>query len=157
MYFDRSSVSSSELRYFNWLVVMAQLFGVVAVVITAVWMGHYRGGFAWQSDPDHEFNYHPLFMIIGMVFLYADGKGRLLDLCFYFSFHTQTSYLQKFKFKTLSTVFMLPKFLKVVQCTSLGSVIFCYEIEVICGNVWLKSWYLPIHIILLILIWFGVP
>jgi cytochrome b-561 len=73
MYFDSNAASSADMRYFNWLVLVVQLLGVVSVVITAVWMGHYRGGFAWQSDPDHQFNYHPLFMIIGMVFLYADA------------------------------------------------------------------------------------
>lgn len=69
MYFDSES-SSADLRYFTWLVVVAQVFGVLAVVLVAVWMGHFQGGFAWGSDP---FNYHPLFMVIGMIFLYADG------------------------------------------------------------------------------------
>ncbi|XP_012942274.1 cytochrome b561 [Aplysia californica] len=73
MYFDSNQASSADMRYFNWLVLVVQVLGVVSVVITAVWMGHYQGGFAWQSDPAREFNYHPLFMIIGMVFLYADG------------------------------------------------------------------------------------
>jgi len=73
MYMDGNVASSADMRYFNWLVLLTQLVGVASVVITAVWMGHFRGGFAWQSDPDHQFNYHPLFMVIGMVFLYADG------------------------------------------------------------------------------------
>ena len=73
MYFDSES-NTADLRYFTWLVVVAQVFGALAVVLVAVWMGHFQGGFAWQSDPDHQFNLHPLFMIIGMVFLYADGE-----------------------------------------------------------------------------------
>lgn len=73
MYFDGNQASSTDMKYFNWLVLIVQVFGVVSVVITAVWMGHYRGGFAWQEDPAHQFNYHPLFMVIGMIFLYGDG------------------------------------------------------------------------------------
>lgn len=64
-----------NLRWFTWLVLLAQLLGLTAVILVAVWMGHFRSGFAWQENPGIEFNYHPLFMIIGMIFLYADGKG----------------------------------------------------------------------------------
>ena len=34
-----------------------------------------RGGFAWGAeDPGHAFNWHPLLMIIGMIYLYGNGK-----------------------------------------------------------------------------------
>ena len=59
--------------FFTAWVILAQVFGLAAVIIVAVWMGQYNGGFAWQENPSKEFNYHPLFMIIGMVFLYGDG------------------------------------------------------------------------------------
>lgn len=39
-------------------------------------MGHYRQGFAWHDNVAKEFNYHPLFMIIGMVFLYGNGMTK---------------------------------------------------------------------------------
>ena len=51
----------------------------MAVVLTGIWMGHFRGGMAWQSDPKLEFNWHPMLMVVGMVFLY--GNGKVLFLC----------------------------------------------------------------------------
>lgn len=66
--------SSSPLRFFTGLVLLTQVLGLGVVVLVAVWMGHYRGGFAWQSDPSKEFNYHPLFMVIGFVVLFGNGE-----------------------------------------------------------------------------------
>lgn len=56
-----------------WYVAGSQLLGLACVVITGVWMGHYRGGYAWDGTA-HEFNVHPLCMVLGLVFLYGDGQ-----------------------------------------------------------------------------------
>ena len=46
----------------------------MAVVLVGIWTGHHLGGFAWQSDPKHEFNWHPLLMTLGMIYLYGNGE-----------------------------------------------------------------------------------
>ncbi|KAJ8379018.1 hypothetical protein AAFF_G00231870 [Aldrovandia affinis] len=55
-----------------WYVAGSQLLGLTCVVITGVWMGHYRGGYAWDGS-SQEFNVHPLCMVLGLVFLYGDA------------------------------------------------------------------------------------
>ncbi|XP_056263918.1 transmembrane ascorbate-dependent reductase CYB561 [Pseudoliparis swirei] len=57
---------------FPWLVGASQLVGLTAVVLTGVWMGIYRGGFAWDGSA-REFNVHPLCMVLGLVFLQGDA------------------------------------------------------------------------------------
>ena len=45
----------------------------MAVVLAGIWTGHHLGGFSWQSNPSLEFNWHPLLMILGMIYLYGNG------------------------------------------------------------------------------------
>ena len=49
-----------------------QILGILAMVLTGIWMGKYQGGFAWDGS-GREFNYHPLCMVISMIFLYSEG------------------------------------------------------------------------------------
>ena len=50
-----------------------QITGFMAVVLMGIWTGHHLGGFAWQKNPGLEFNWHPLLMTIGMIYLYGNG------------------------------------------------------------------------------------
>ncbi|NXK48160.1 CY561 protein, partial [Chauna torquata] len=52
-------------------VAVSQLLGLTLLAATGVWLGHYRGGVAWQSQL--QFNVHPLCMVLGMVFLQGDA------------------------------------------------------------------------------------
>lgn len=47
----------------------------MAVVLMGIWMGHFRKGFAWSENPDLQFNWHPLLMTLGMIYLYGNGKN----------------------------------------------------------------------------------
>ncbi|KAL1464970.1 hypothetical protein WDU94_004568 [Cyamophila willieti] len=58
-----------DLRGFNAIYYFSQAVGAAIVVLVSLWTIHHRGGFAWRSDPAHEFNWHPLLMTIGMVYL----------------------------------------------------------------------------------------
>lgn len=60
-------------------ITLIQILGLLSLILTGVWMGKYRGGFAWDGS-GHEFNYHPLCMIIALVFLYSEGIAVTLAL-----------------------------------------------------------------------------
>ena len=62
-----------DLRGFLPLVGTVQVVGVSLCVLMAVWTGHFLGGFAWQADPAHQFNWHPLLLTLGLVYLYGNG------------------------------------------------------------------------------------
>lgn len=55
---------------------VAQICGIGIVILMGVWTSVYRGGFAWQENSKLQFNWHPLLMSIGLIYLY--GNGMLL-------------------------------------------------------------------------------
>ncbi|XP_076361246.1 plasma membrane ascorbate-dependent reductase CYBRD1-like [Tachypleus tridentatus] len=63
---------SHHLKIFTVGFILAEVVGVLCVALVGAWTGHYLGGFAWQSNPHLQFNYHPLFIVIGLVFLYGN-------------------------------------------------------------------------------------
>lgn len=44
------------------------------MILVGTWMGSYHNGYGW--DIKTVFNYHPLFMTMGLIFLYGDGKFK---------------------------------------------------------------------------------
>ena len=52
----------------------------MAVVLAGIWTGHHLGGFSWQINPNLEFNWHPLLMILGMIYLYGNGNNSIFSI-----------------------------------------------------------------------------
>ena len=65
--------SMRSLIVFSLSVGAVTILGILAIALTSTWTVKYLGGFAWDGTA-HEFNYHPLCMVISMVFLYSEGK-----------------------------------------------------------------------------------
>ncbi|KAK8379536.1 hypothetical protein O3P69_019459 [Scylla paramamosain] len=63
----------TDLPLFTKLYTLAQVLGILSVVLVGVWVGLYRGGFGWSAFPDLQFNWHPFLMVLGLVLLYANG------------------------------------------------------------------------------------
>ncbi|GFS44333.1 putative cytochrome b561 [Trichonephila inaurata madagascariensis] len=69
-------------KEFKILYAIVTLLGILNVALVLIWTFQYLGGFAWQNDPLHQFNYHPLLAVLGMVVLY--GNGLLMYRILYF-------------------------------------------------------------------------
>lgn len=61
------------LSGFTISVGLLQCFGIASLILVGIWMKKYRGGFAWDGSAK-QFNYHPVFMMLSMVFLSSEGK-----------------------------------------------------------------------------------
>ncbi|UYV62880.1 hypothetical protein LAZ67_2002222 [Cordylochernes scorpioides] len=72
------SAGPQDLKTFNYLLVASQILGAAAIVLSAVWTDKFLGGLGWYSSQNQQFNYHPLFMVLGMVLFY--GERRLAKL-----------------------------------------------------------------------------
>ncbi|XP_030372365.1 cytochrome b reductase 1 isoform X2 [Scaptodrosophila lebanonensis] len=62
-----------SLINFKVLYVVTQLCGLTMIVLVGTWIGEHFGGLAGTDNPKQEFNWHPLFMTIGFIFLYGNS------------------------------------------------------------------------------------
>ncbi|XP_063703213.1 plasma membrane ascorbate-dependent reductase CYBRD1 isoform X2 [Culicoides brevitarsis] len=65
--------STRNLVNFRLLYIISQLIGVVIIVLMISWIGIHLNGLAWTATPSVQFNWHPLLMTIGMIFLYGNS------------------------------------------------------------------------------------
>lgn len=56
---------------FRILYTVLQLIGITIIILMASWITMFLGGFG-ISDPNIEFNWHPMLMTVGMIFLYGN-------------------------------------------------------------------------------------
>lgn len=63
-----------NLKGFSFLFGLTEMIGALAAILVTVWVGHFRNGFSWRSDPALEFNWHPVLMTISMIYLYGNCK-----------------------------------------------------------------------------------
>ncbi|CAH0549206.1 unnamed protein product [Brassicogethes aeneus] len=62
-----------KTKLFKSLYAFATSMGLGTLTLILFWILHYRNGFAWQSDPNTQFNWHPFLMALGMFFLYSQS------------------------------------------------------------------------------------
>lgn len=62
--------------YGRFLALLAStlLVGFVSVILSLVWVFHYREGLSWDGSPG-EFNWHPVLIITGFVFIQGIGAS----------------------------------------------------------------------------------
>ncbi|KYN01039.1 Cytochrome b561 [Cyphomyrmex costatus] len=70
---ESPQMQSHSLEGFIPLLSLTEGCGVLLVILMIVWTGYYRNGFSWRSNLNLEFNWHPLLMTIGFVFLYSNA------------------------------------------------------------------------------------
>jgi len=52
--------------------IVSQVLGLFIIVLVSVWISKYLGGIGFTTD-SQLFNFHPLFMTLGMVFIFGDA------------------------------------------------------------------------------------
>lgn len=63
------------------LAAIAELIGLLCILLIAVWDEQWMGGFAWDGS-DKEFNWHPLLVVTGFIFINGNSKDNI-PICFY--------------------------------------------------------------------------
>lgn len=69
--------SQGRLVNFRLLYLVTQLIGIILIILIASWIGVHLNGFGWDYEqPKILFNWHPILMTLGMVFLYGNCESK---------------------------------------------------------------------------------
>lgn len=66
---DGGSSSPPNWCFFGWLLALTQLLLHGALGLVLFWVIYYLDGFGWRDNPKLLFNYHPVLMVGGFVYL----------------------------------------------------------------------------------------
>jgi cytochrome b-561 len=69
---DEIGTPSQRLTNFRLFYIFTQIVGITFIILMLSWIGTHLNGYAWTSQPKLQFNWHPLLMSIGMIFLYGN-------------------------------------------------------------------------------------
>lgn len=71
-----SSATNVSHKYadFRMLYLIMQMIGAVIIILTVCWVFLHLNGLSWSATPAIQFNWHPLLMTIGMIYLYGNCK-----------------------------------------------------------------------------------
>lgn len=70
------SVQGQKIVNFRIFYLIAQMLGITIIILMFSWISIYLGGFGW-STAAIEFNWHPMLMTIGMIYLFGNCKNSL--------------------------------------------------------------------------------
>ncbi|XP_075237908.1 cytochrome b561 family member no extended memory isoform X2 [Lycorma delicatula] len=73
---DPEDMSCGHWCEYVLVVVLASLLLLSALILILFWTLYYRKGFAWNEDPERQFNLHPTLMVTGFISL--SGFSMLL-------------------------------------------------------------------------------
>lgn len=65
---------------FQRLFWITQIFGVTAVILILSIVFRYMGGVAWNSNLGLKFHWHPILMVIGLIFLYGNCEYQFISI-----------------------------------------------------------------------------
>jgi len=61
-------------RLFLGCFLAVEACGLLAVIMTIAWVAQFKGGVAWsRTEMGISFNWHPILMTLGLIFLYGNG------------------------------------------------------------------------------------